>query len=56
MLANDAEVMLNNLANEAEQGCILGVSIWGDKTHDVAHGFLSKTLQELGIENPKKRT
>jgi hypothetical protein len=31
MLTEDAEKMLKNLHNEAEKGCLLGVSVWGNK-------------------------
>ena len=31
MLTEDPEKMLNNLWNEAEEGCLLGVTIWGNR-------------------------
>jgi 2-polyprenyl-3-methyl-5-hydroxy-6-metoxy-1,4-benzoquinol methylase len=31
MLTENAEKMLRNLHNEAKEGCLLGVSVWGSK-------------------------
>ena len=30
------------------------MSVWGDKTKEVVHSCLGRTLEELGIENPNK--
>jgi len=34
MITENAEKMLSNLGKEAEKGCLLGVSVWGDKNHN----------------------
>lgn len=34
MLTEDASKMLKNLYSEAESGCLLGISVWGDKNNN----------------------
>jgi len=31
MLTTDPKVMLQNLYEHAEEGCLLGLTVWGDK-------------------------
>jgi len=34
MLTENPEIMLKNLFDHAEKGCLLGVSVWGNKHHN----------------------
>lgn len=48
--------MLTNLYNEAESGCLMGVSIWGDKAYNLFHPLIEQSIREHGVETPKSRS
>jgi hypothetical protein len=37
MLTTNALKMLKNLYEQAGEGCLLGVSVWGDKQYNTIH-------------------
>jgi hypothetical protein len=37
MLTTDAKKMLTSLFEQAEEGCILAASVWGDKQYNTIH-------------------
>ena len=49
MLTPNPENMLKNLYNEAASGCLLGVSVWGDKSLNLIHPVLEAAVVENGI-------
>ena len=53
MLTPDPKKMLQNLYDEASEGCIFGVSIWGDKATNFLHRIFEETVLEHGIEPPR---
>lgn len=40
MLTENADKMLANFYNEAKSGCLLGVSVWGDKARTYKYSLL----------------
>ena len=48
--------MLNNLGNQAESGCLLGIAIWGNPDLNKFFGEMEKSVKELGFKSPNRRT
>ena len=48
--------MLKNLYNEAEEGCLMGVCVWGNPATNHVHPEMKNSIVELGFEPPKSRT
>jgi hypothetical protein len=49
MLTENAGKMLKNLSDEAEKGCLLGVSIWGAKSQNYVMTSAKEAMIEAGI-------
>lgn len=52
MLTENAENMLRSLHASAEEGCLLGLSIWGDKDKNNFLMFIREAILEAGYELP----
>lgn len=52
MLTADAEKMLRNLYDCAAPGCLMGVSVWGDKNKNNLMTSIRSSIIEAGIELP----
>lgn len=49
MLTEDPIKMMNNFGDMAEEGCLLGLTIWGDKEESNFFAIMPKALEEFGI-------
>ena len=41
--------MLRNLHDEAEEGCLMGVSIWGNPAQNNFLNLVGNSISELGL-------
>lgn len=56
MLTENPIKMLRNLGQMAEKGCLLGVTIWGDKSKSNFLTILKEALQASGLPEPSSRS
>lgn len=55
MLTEDPSKMLQSLYDQAAEGCLLGVSVWGDRSLNQMHTLLADIAEETGVPAPKTR-
>jgi hypothetical protein len=55
MLTEHPNIMLQNLASIASEGCLLGLTIWGDKKLSNFLTLPFEGMQHLGIPAPNIR-
>lgn len=48
--------MLTNLHKEAEKGCLLGVSVWGNKDNNNLMTSIRESYLEANVELPEERS
>ena len=53
MLTADPEKMLRNLHDLADEGCLMGVSVWGDKAKNNFFTAIGEAISETGYQPPK---
>lgn len=56
MLTEDPSRMLQAFYDQAEAGCLLGLSVWGNREHNLMHNTLDQVLSKFGIEPSKTRS
>lgn len=56
MLTESADNMLANFYKHAKPGCLLGVSVWGDKARSTKFSVLEQAMKENGIDTSKVRS
>ena len=56
MLTTDPAVMLNNLYESAQDGCLLGLTVWGDPKKNPVFSYGMKLMKEAGLNDPKGRS
>ena len=55
MLTEDPEKMLKNLYDHADEGCLLGISVWGDPSLNEIQSILNDLFKSTGETVPKNR-
>lgn len=55
MITEDPKKMLENLASVAAEGCLLGVTIWGDRKFSNFMTLTTEALKHLGLPVPNIR-
>lgn len=48
--------MLKSLYDQAEPGCLLGVTVWGDKDKNNLMGAMRSSILEAGFDLPNERS
>ena len=56
MITPDAKKMLSNLHSCAKLGCLLGVSVWGNKEHNNLFMAMMESVLEGGMSPPPVRS
>ena len=56
MLTEDPVKMLTSFRQSATEDCLLGLSVWGDKSRNNFHGQISDTIKEMGLEMAPSRS
>ena len=56
METEDPLIMLNALSKQALEGCLLGVTIWGNPKESNVMTLRSKALEHLGLPQDNART
>lgn len=55
MITEDPKKMLENLASVASEGCLLGVTIWGDRKKSNFMTLPHEAMNKLGLPIPNIR-
>jgi hypothetical protein len=55
MITEDPKKMLENLASVASEGCLLGVTVWGDKKLSNFMTLTTQAMKHLGLPVPSIR-
>jgi hypothetical protein len=56
MATEDPLKMMKNLHSMAEEECLLGVTVWGDKAKSNLMTILPEAMKASGLEVPSVRT
>lgn len=56
MITASAEKMLRNLYSHAEKGCLLGVSVWGNKNNNNLMTSIRESYIEANVPLPDERS
>lgn len=56
MLTENAEKMLKNLYDSAAPGCLMGVSVWGNKDNNNFMTTMRSSIIESGFTLPEERS
>jgi SAM-dependent methyltransferase len=56
MITSDARKMLTNLHAHSSPGCLLGVSVWGNKDKNTLMNHIRESLEENHFELPEERS
>lgn len=56
MLTQDPKKMLKNLYESAEEGCLLGLTVWGDRNKNNVFSLVEDISKENGVTPPNARS
>ena len=55
MATENPAKMMKNLNTSASEGCLLGVTVWGDQTHSNLLSIMKEAMQANNIPIPNER-